>query len=104
MKLFGSEASSFAKAMIILAAIFLVSSGLCGLQLLLSNNATGGWPLFIPLGIIELIAMVVSAVGMLVVLLIGIGSAIYRHIAHPEDSDPQSLFDPPNDSEHNEPK
>jgi hypothetical protein len=102
MKLFGSEATSFAKAMIILAAIFLVSSGLCGLQLLLSNNATGGWPLFIPLGIIELIAMVLSAAGLVVVLLIGIGSAIYRSLAHPEDDDPKSLFDSLDNSDHDQ--
>ena len=104
MKLFGHDVTGLPKALVFLAAVLLVSSGLCGLQLLLSNNATGGWPFFIPLGLIELAAMAISAVGILVVLLIWIGSAIYRSIANPEESDPKSLFDSSQDSEHNDPE
>ena len=58
MKLFGHELEGFAKALVILVAVFLVSSGLCGLQWFIS---TGGGRYFgaisVPVGILELIAM-----------------------------------------------
>jgi hypothetical protein len=104
MKLFGHEVTGLPKALVFLAAVFLVASGLCGLQLLASNHASGDWPLFIPLGLIELAAMVISAVGIVVVLLIWIGSAIFASIANRGDADPKSLFDSSHDSEHDNPK
>ena len=100
MKLFGSEVTGFAKALVILAAVFLVSSGLCGLQWVIASNSQWTGPILMPIGIIELAAMAVSAVGIVVVLLLWIGSAIYRRIAHPGDDDPQSLFDSTDDSKH----
>ena len=70
MKLFGHELVGFAKALAVLVAVFLVSSGLCGLQWFLS---TGGGRYFgeisVPLGILELIAMLGSLVGIVLVLI-----------------------------------
>jgi len=106
MKLFGHEITGLPKALVFLAAVLLVSSGLCGLQLLISNsnNASGGWPLFILFGLIELTAIVVSAVGIVVVLVLWTGSALYRRIARPEVDNPQSPFDSSEDSKPNDPK
>jgi hypothetical protein len=100
MKLFGFEVTSFAKALVILATVFLVASGLCGLQWIFATNVQGTGAILIPLGFLELAAMAVSAVGIVVVLLLWIGSAVYRRIAHPGDDDPQSLFDSTDDSKH----
>ena len=70
MKLFGHELEGFAKALVVLVAVFLVSSGLCGLQWFIS---TGGGRYFgaisVPLGILELIAMLGSLAGMVLVLI-----------------------------------
>jgi hypothetical protein len=102
MKLFAFEETSFAKTLVFLAAIFLVASGLCGLQWFFGNAQET--PIFIPLGLIELAAMAFSAVGIVVVSLAWIGSTIYKRTADPGDADPKSLFDSTHDSEHDEPK
>ena len=39
MKLFGRDLHGFAKAIVILAAVFLVASGMCGLQMILANSS-----------------------------------------------------------------
>jgi hypothetical protein len=75
MKLFGRELVGYAKTLVVLIAIFLVSSGLCALQWNVSmgggSMGAGGnaGAVLIPLGIVELLAMLVSAVGIVLVLL-----------------------------------
>ena len=61
MNLFGREVSGFAKVLVILVAVFLVASGMCGMQLILANTSMkgGSGDLFLPLGVVELIAMLV---------------------------------------------
>jgi len=104
MKLFGHEVTGFAKALVILVAVFLVASGLCGLEWAIVAHSQGNGSLLLPLGMIELAAMALSAIGIVVVLLLWIGSAIYWSIANPEKSDPKSLFDSSSDSKHNDPE
>lgn len=71
MKLFGRELIGFAKALVILVAILLVSSGLCGLQWLVSmGTQRDSGIVMIPLGVVELLAMLVSALGIVLVLLV----------------------------------
>jgi hypothetical protein len=79
MNLFGREVSGFAKVMVILVAVFLVASGLCGMQLILANTSMkgGSGDLFLPLGVVELIAMLLSAAGIVLVLIAwGISAAV----------------------------
>jgi hypothetical protein len=69
MKLFGYELEGFAKALVILVAVFLVASGLCGLQWAASRGGSRLDAVFLPLGIVELIAILLSAVGIVLVLI-----------------------------------
>lgn len=104
MKLFGHEITGFAKALVILAAVFLVASGLCGLQLFFDGNATGSMPVLFSLGLVELAAAILSAIGIVVVLLLWIGSALYRRIAGRVDADPTTLSASSHDSKHDDPE
>jgi hypothetical protein len=70
MRLFGRKLEGFAKTLVVLVAVLIVSSGLCGLQLLVANSySSGSGEVLIALGIAELIAMLVSAVGIVLLLL-----------------------------------
>jgi hypothetical protein len=72
MRLFGREFEGSAKALVILVAVLLVSAGMCGLQLTIANeiyNSSGAFgPIMMLLGILELIAMLVSLIGIAIVL------------------------------------
>lgn len=72
MRLFGREFEGPAKALVILVAVLLVSAGMCGLQLTISNeiyNSSGAFgSIMMLLGILELIAMFVSLIGIAIVL------------------------------------
>jgi len=95
MKLFSLEENGFPKTILILAVIFLVSSGLCGLQLIVANSSGGsssGWVL-IPLGIAELIAMLLSAGGIVVVCVLWIASTVYGRYAHPDRGETLHIFE-----------
>ena len=65
-----------ARWLVIFIAILLVASGLCGLQLLVANHGQGNAgaliPVFIILGCVELGAIVVSAAGAIVALVVWI--------------------------------
>jgi hypothetical protein len=79
MKIFGRELVGFAKALVVLIAVLLVAAGMCGLQLAIGNGSSGNSDaVFEPLGILELIAMLVSAVGIVVVLLAWGARGLYR--------------------------
>jgi hypothetical protein len=69
MKLFRYELEGFAKTLVILVAVLLVSSGLCGLQWDVSMGGSRSDAVFLPLGIVELIAILLSAVGIVLVLI-----------------------------------
>lgn len=79
MKLFGREVSTVAKVLVVLVAILLVSAGMCGLQLEFGPNLMdqSSNALFVS-GIVELIAMLLSAVGIVVMLLALGARGLYR--------------------------
>jgi len=95
MRIFGREVEGYPKVLLVLVAVLLVSSGLCGLQLAFANiggNGSDGTILF-PLGIVELIVMLLSAGGIVVVLLLWVATALYRRFANPPKDGVQRLFD-----------
>ncbi len=74
-----------AKWLVIAVVALLVSSGLCGLQFALAthanqNSSTVVW-LFMVTGIVELIAMALSACGVVVSLIIWIATALYSRFS-----------------------
>jgi hypothetical protein len=79
VKLFGRDLSGFAKTLVVLVAVLLVSSGLCGLQLLFGNeiyrSASG---LLILTGVLELAAFVLSAAGIVLMLILWVARVLYR--------------------------
>ena len=99
-----------AKLLAICGVVLLVSSGLCGLQWFLTMGGNGGSfdALFVPLGIIELIAVAGSIVVGVVAFFIWATEEV-RERSKPGDapnlgrtSDPQTLFpreNPPDDDE-----
>ena len=102
MKLFGRELSTVAKVLLVLVAILLVSSGLCGLQLTIGNKlATGQDALPVVLGVAELAAMLLSAVGIVVVVLALGVRGLYRlsqsqpglELQEPPRDDPSAKYD-----------
>lgn len=101
MKLFGHELEGFAKALVVLAAVFLLSSGLCGLQWFIS---TGGGryfgAIFVPLGILELIAMLLSLAGIVLVLIAWGLRTIFLRVPGELTSGAQKLPDSKEETKH----
>jgi hypothetical protein len=89
MHLFGREVSGFAKALVILAAIFLVASGMCGMQAIV-----GGFPddSLLWVGLLALIGFL-SAVGILMILLAWLLRSLIDDHAGAGDSGLQKLMD-----------
>lgn len=87
MRLFGREVEGPAKALVILVVVLLVSAGMCGLQITIADkiyNSSGAFgPFMILLGILELIAMLVSLIGIVVVLV----NLLVTRLFDPELSD-----------------
>jgi len=76
-------------------AVFLVASGLCGLQWLVAMGGSGGGGLggvLIPLGVVELIAMLLSGLGIVVMLILLVVRSVYVRFAKPQE-EVQKLFD-----------
>jgi hypothetical protein len=92
-----------AKLLVILATIFLISSGLCGLQLAVANLGRVGDSVagaLMPLGVIELIAILLSATGIVIVLVFWATRSAYRLVTGRGEQSvpkqgrkPQTLFD-----------
>lgn len=98
MKLFGHTLEGFAKAIVILVAFFLVSTGLCGLSLGLGYNfmSTSNTPWNNFLGVIAVcsgFAIVLSAAGIVLVLIAWIVSAAIRGSSGKTKDNVQKLFD-----------
>jgi len=103
MKLFGHEVQGYAKTLVILVAVLLVSSGLCGLQFVISSNVSAvSRPdgLLISLGIMELIAMFVSAGGVVVVLILWGTQALYARFVESPKVGTDRLIEDSDDSNH----
>lgn len=92
MRLFGREVSGFAKALVILAAVFLVASGMCGMQMVFANGGFRG-DFLLPMGILELIAMLVSAAGIVLVLIVWFIQSLYDNHSSNRESGLQKLMD-----------
>ena len=100
MKLFGREIEGYGKALLVLAAIFLVSSGLCGVTvsmegkggfLNLPNNA---WGQFLGIaGLVEFGAMIISGGGIVLVAIAWMVTVVYGLTAKPPKDRVQKLFD-----------
>lgn len=90
------------KLLVICATVLLLASGLCGMQwfIAISSGSSGGGlgtPL-IPLGVIELIAIALSMVGIVVILVFWCARSLYflvsgrYHTAASQDQKLQTLF------------
>jgi hypothetical protein len=79
-----------AKWLVVFITILLVSSGLCGLQMLIANggqgNVGGLIPVFIVLGFFEIGAMAISAFGAVLMLIVWLISLVRRGSADHDDS------------------
>ena len=85
MRLFGREMKGIPKALVILAAVLLVATGLCGLQVII-NGKGGPWTaVLLPLGIVESLTILVSAAGIVVVLIAWAVRGLYRIFIRPEE-------------------
>jgi hypothetical protein len=99
MKFFGQTLKGFAAALVILVAIFLVSCGLCGFSLGVANggllNGSRG-PLGAVLGVIAIasgIGIVLSVLGVAIVLVAWLISAMVGGRPRPSDDHVQKPFD-----------
>jgi hypothetical protein len=73
-----SGRSGLAKATAVLASILLVSTGLCGANFVGWQVTQRAVPVWIYLGILELMGMALGAIGLFVVLVLWIWRAIQR--------------------------
>ncbi|HEX8811134.1 MAG TPA: hypothetical protein VF742_03990 [Terracidiphilus sp.] len=85
------EGINFPKVITILAAIFGVSLGLCGLTAILSNTRLGQGGMLFGLGMIELATIILSAVGLVIMTILWVVSAAFGSFGTSADS--QKLFD-----------
>ncbi len=86
MRLFGREVEGAPKVIVTLVAILLVASGLCGTQLVILSAANGNQGLatiFMITGALELLAMVGSAAGIVVMLIVWALNAAMRKPPQP---------------------
>jgi hypothetical protein len=84
LRLFGRELVGFAKTLVILVAVLLVSAGLCGLQLAVDGKSSPEiQQLFVLTGALEILAGVVSVLGVVIVLLLWGASTIIRLLRNP---------------------
>lgn len=99
MKMPWSELEGPAKFIAICAAVFLVSGGLCGLQWVAVATINRGMNSFagliITTGVLELLGMLVAALG----ILAGIVALVIVQIRNPGKTGPQTLFDSDRDSD-----
>lgn len=86
---------NFAKIITILAIIFGVSLGLCGLTYAASTHVRGDGQWIIIFGILELAAILLSAVGLVITVIVWIVASATGYRS--SSSDPQKLFDDSDD-------
>jgi len=67
MKLFGHKLSGYSQTLVILVAVFLVSTGLCGITAKFGEHLGEPW---IVVGLIDLLVMTASFLGVLIMLAI----------------------------------
>jgi membrane protein implicated in regulation of membrane protease activity len=88
----------FAKIITVLAIVFGISLGLCGVTFVLSmGGGRSGGGFFVGLGILELVALGVSMAGLLLTLLVFVTLSIFGGFSE-KVSQPQKLFDQEDDT------
>jgi hypothetical protein len=86
VKIFGRVFEGFAQALVILVAVFLVSTGLCGATLFLQgpnggilDNPHTAWEIFLAdTGGLSMLAMIFSLAGIVIVFLIWILDSVFN--------------------------
>jgi len=105
MKLFGRSLEGFAKALVILVAIFLVSGGLCGLSLGIANAGVLNGPssiwgnLLVAAGLASGAIIVLSLLGIVIVAIVWLISAAVRRSSSPSKDHARPLLDSDKDQE-----
>jgi len=89
----------FSKIVTVLAVAFGISLGLCGLTFFVSSARRGGAgdSLFVGLGLLELVAMVLSAAGLLLTVVAWVTLAVVSSFQE-KVSQPLKLFDDDDDT------
>jgi hypothetical protein len=91
----------FAKIVTVLAIVFGISLGLCGATAFLSNVVDGGgrgiMNFLIGFGVLEMIAIVLSAVGLVMTLIVFVTLLIFRGFSK-KVSQPQKFFEDEDDT------
>jgi hypothetical protein len=91
---------NFAKIVTVLAVTFGISLGMCGLTWALSSKMSDGGGFLIPFGILELIAMGLSALGLVVTVILWVVASIAAGHGGGKNEGPQKLFDDAEDTKH----
>ncbi|MGA3373441.1 MAG: hypothetical protein ABSC48_16945 [Terracidiphilus sp.] len=87
----------FSKIAAVLATVFGVSLGLCGVTFVLSSGGNRGSGFFEGLGMLELAAMALSAAGLALTLVVYVTLLIFGSFSE-KVSQPQKLFDDRDDT------
>jgi len=87
----------FAKIVTVLAIVFGVSLGLCGVTFVLSSGGGRGGSFFVGLGMMELAAIILSAAGLALILVVFVALSIFGGFSE-KVSQPQKLFDDEDDT------
>lgn len=112
MKLFGRTPEGFAKVLVVLVVIFLVSCGLCGLTLGIQST-NGGWfnapntawaNLVGAAGALSGIGVVLSFLGIVVVLVVWLASAAIRSASGKPKDNVQKVLDSDRDGDDKNPQ
>ena len=105
MNLFDLKKNGFPKTILVLAAILLVASGLCGFQwATMDRFPNGSGVILIPLGVAELIVMALSAGAIAVLLILWPASVLYARFTQPPEEVVQRLFDDTGETRKDDPR
>jgi hypothetical protein len=87
----------------VLAIVFGISLGLCGVTFLASSGESSGTGFFMSLGVLELAAMGLSAVGLIVTVVVWVTLAVIASFQEAKPR-PQKLIDDQDDTVRNDHK
>ena len=106
MRLFGHEFGRRAKTLVILAAVLLVSAGMCGLQIYSpgSGGLRGLIYVRLPLGLLELAAMFISACWIVILLIAWGAEALHQRYSKASTGQVRKLFEDKDDEERKDPR
>lgn len=95
MRLLRRELDRRAKTLVILVAVLLVSAGLCGFQWFTPGHGGLGELIYVrlPLGLLELLAMFVSACWIVILLIAWCAEALYERYRKRPEVEVQKLIE-----------